>query len=265
MAITAPVVFHDESVPTVGVYGLEGSKPGAAAAGVWLNHRTIPPRSDGYGRLLGRCLFNAKRFAAAVTALARPEDDFIVVPFQRLPAEQDGGTPAEVEAQRQLVAEKIAGYSNETLLEHLRDNDLKLLFRRIGPDLTVFAYAFNLTVDGAPNRDLALMNALNDAVFHRLSIEVHALDGQVPTQPMIITASSFDPDAYGQDFVDTFARRAGVAAKEGEAVRFLISTTQNPFLTETETGNFIPELMDVLRRTVAEARQEVLTHHGGNG
>ena len=39
ITLQAPEVFHGEDDVSVGVYGLEGSKPGAAAAGVMLAHR----------------------------------------------------------------------------------------------------------------------------------------------------------------------------------------------------------------------------------
>ena len=36
ISLKAPVVFHNQSEPTVGIYGVEGSKPGASAAAVHL-------------------------------------------------------------------------------------------------------------------------------------------------------------------------------------------------------------------------------------
>lgn len=44
---------------TVGVYVLEGSKPGASAAAVWLSHSLIPLDSSGLGRLLRENIRNA--------------------------------------------------------------------------------------------------------------------------------------------------------------------------------------------------------------
>lgn len=55
VAVEAPYVFH-EGVPQAGYIGrfiLEGSKPGAAAAGVWMSHQVLPLDSRGYGRLIG--------------------------------------------------------------------------------------------------------------------------------------------------------------------------------------------------------------------
>ncbi|HEV7517628.1 MAG TPA: pyridoxal-dependent decarboxylase, partial [Thermoanaerobaculia bacterium] len=87
VAFTAPVVYHGGVDPTVGVYGIEGSKPGAAAAGVYLSHRVIRPDQSGYGQILGKSFWSSKRLYAALITMASEKDDFIVVPFQRLPAE----------------------------------------------------------------------------------------------------------------------------------------------------------------------------------
>lgn len=43
---------HDRTSENIGVYVLEGSKPGAAAAAVWLSHSLIPLDRDGHGRLM---------------------------------------------------------------------------------------------------------------------------------------------------------------------------------------------------------------------
>ena len=50
VTLTAPVVFHGESDPNIGVFGIEGSKPGAAAIATLLSHRVIGLDKNGYGR-----------------------------------------------------------------------------------------------------------------------------------------------------------------------------------------------------------------------
>ena len=61
ISFSAPVVKHGENDPSVGFYGVEGSKPGAAAAGALLAHRVIGLHKQGYGRLLGQCVWTSKR------------------------------------------------------------------------------------------------------------------------------------------------------------------------------------------------------------
>ncbi len=58
----APYVFHagaGESAQ-IGRFILEGSKPGAAAAAVWMSHRVLPLDSSGYGRLVGETAKGAR-------------------------------------------------------------------------------------------------------------------------------------------------------------------------------------------------------------
>jgi glutamate/tyrosine decarboxylase-like PLP-dependent enzyme len=55
VATEAPYIFHPgvSEWAYIGRYIFEGSKPGAAAAGVWMSHHVLPLDSRGYGRLIG--------------------------------------------------------------------------------------------------------------------------------------------------------------------------------------------------------------------
>lgn len=50
----------------IGRWILEGSKPGAAAAAVWLSHRVIPLDERGYGHIIARTVRGAHRLHAAL-------------------------------------------------------------------------------------------------------------------------------------------------------------------------------------------------------
>ena len=52
----------------LGRYILEGSKPGASAAAVWLSHKVIPPDERGYGYLVECTVAGARRLHAVLTA-----------------------------------------------------------------------------------------------------------------------------------------------------------------------------------------------------
>lgn len=55
VAVEAPYIFHRGASEWgyIGRFIFEGSKPGAAAAGVWMSHKVLPLDSRGYGRLIG--------------------------------------------------------------------------------------------------------------------------------------------------------------------------------------------------------------------
>jgi len=252
VAFTAPVVYHGGIDPTVGVYGVEGSKPGAAAAGVFLTHRIIPADRSGYGKLLGKCLFNSKRLYAALITMATDQDPFAVTTLQRLPAECAGESPAAIKAQLEYIRTHIVPKSNDELLG---DPEAKALFRELGSDQVIIAYAFNFRKNGIVNRDVTLANALNSEVFEKLSLSPDR--DEVYNTPMIVTSSTFDPANYGHDFVEAFKKRLGVEGAPETPVDFLISTTMNPWLTDTAEGNFIPTLIGVLRSTVVEAIRSI--------
>jgi glutamate/tyrosine decarboxylase-like PLP-dependent enzyme len=71
MRQNAPYIEEEPAGPeeerkseNVGVYMLEGSKPGAAAASVWLSHATIPLDRSGHGALVKDTIRNACELAA---------------------------------------------------------------------------------------------------------------------------------------------------------------------------------------------------------
>jgi len=268
VAFTAPVVYHGGVDPTVGVYGVEGSKPGAAAAGVYLSHRVIRTDASGYGKILGKCFWNSKRLYAEVLTLGDRGDDlpFIVRTVQRPPAERAGKSANEVKKQIEFIGNEFVRRSNDELVEYFKENpDAWELFREMGSDQIIITYSFNLKLpDGSINKDIALCNALNMEVFRRLSLQEFDKrnSGEVPTKPMFVTQSSFAQDGYGEAFVEHYAQRLELDWVPNSAVTFIISTTQDPWVTNTAEGNFIPRLGDILRETVIDSVHKIWKDNG---
>jgi glutamate/tyrosine decarboxylase-like PLP-dependent enzyme len=73
----------------LGRFIFEGSKPGAAAAAVWLSHKVLPLDERGYGYLIERTMAGARRLHAALAAadlaplgaVLLPEPDINIVCF----------------------------------------------------------------------------------------------------------------------------------------------------------------------------------------
>ncbi|MEY8099378.1 aspartate aminotransferase family protein [Falsihalocynthiibacter sp. S25ZX9] len=262
VAFTAPVVFHGGTVPSVGVYGIEGSKPGAVAAAVYLSHAVIPADRSGYGRLLAKCMFNSKRFYCALLAEFASDDDVTLTPFQRLPAERDGGNSYEIAQQCDYIARQIVPLKNDALIEKLfHDSEMMELFTRLGSDQTICAYTINFKTGEGINRDLGLMNELNAALFNELSVQEFGGDN-VPKAPLFVTSSQFGPSTYGQDFVDHFATRCGVDPVPGMDVKFLTSTQQNPFMTSTADGDLTPMLAKTLKDKAKKLAADLRRKYG---
>jgi glutamate/tyrosine decarboxylase-like PLP-dependent enzyme len=59
---TSPYTYHRRDKPNIGMFQLEGSRPGASAAAVWLTHRIFPLNRDGFGRILSETIRSANYF-----------------------------------------------------------------------------------------------------------------------------------------------------------------------------------------------------------
>jgi glutamate/tyrosine decarboxylase-like PLP-dependent enzyme len=271
VSLKAPVIFHGLADPTVGVFGIEGSKPGAAAAAVYLSHRVIGPDASGYGMILGKTMFNSTRFYSAIATLdlleaehKQAHERIITAPLQRLPGERHGLRTGQIRREREKIAMTL-GWSNDKLVEELgKDEHLQRLFSEMGPDQNITAYAFNFYVPHmdewqktrwVPNQRIDLLNRLNDRVFQILSVT----PPERPDQPLIVTSSALDPQTVGERVVREFLRRLKIAPPPDQplqaSVSFLITTVANPWLTDAagkngDRVNMIPEVMKVLTQTV---------------
>ena len=251
VSLRAPVVFHSQAEPTVGIYGVEGSKPGSAAAAVWLAHRVIRPDSTGYGRILGQCLWTSKRLFCRLATLRDPR--FRVTCFNRTPAERAGAGPRALAAERTLIR-SLTRLDNDALRARLdADPAARALFSQAGSDQVILAFALNFKgADGAWNTDLQRANLFNDRVFALCSvIEPREDMGTAPVGgaalDLILTSSRFDRATYGAGFVDAFCRRMGVAPAPDTGVDFLISTTMDPWTTDAAGQDFLGVIEGALR------------------
>lgn len=249
VSFTAPVVYHGGVDPTVGVYGAEGSKPGAAAAAVYFSHKIIRPNTDGYGKISGRCFFNAKRFYAALVCLNIENLPFFIVTLVPIPAIQQGKDPSEIQKQYEFIRDRIVNKSNEELMQ---DTEAFSLFKELGGDQTIISYTFSYyDLNKKPISDMKKINDFNDLVYQTFSFS--APPGRAEHVPeIVVTSSSFTRENYGNKLLDNLRFRLGVTNGYDDPVNFIISTIMNPWLSETVKGSFIPELINILVKKVKE-------------
>ena len=249
----APVIFHGEAEPTVGIYGVEGSKPGAAPAAVYLSHRVIRPSKSGYGKIINRALYGSKKMYARLLCMAEAEDRFVVVPVPRLPAEISGGSASEVELQMQLIREAIDGKTYE---EIAADKKAIALLPEIGPDQNILIYAFNFkNPDGTLNTDLDAANRFNKQIYELLSINP---GDDIYSYDLIVSTTDINVEQYGDDFMKNYCDRllgdATAIEQKGAYITVLRSVIMDPWVTETTKGSFI----DVLEEEFRKAAETVL-------
>lgn len=247
VTFSAPVVYHGDAEPSVGIYGVEGSKPGAAAAAVYLSHRVIRPSKSGYGKIIGQALFSCRKLYARLLCMAAPEDPFIIVPLPRLP-QIEGISETQILA-RIAEIDQLDSQSIQAAPQAME------LLGEIGPDQNILAYAFNLRhPDGTVNPDLDLCNKLNKKLYEKLSIDpgkdIYGYD-------LIVSTTDLDSSHYGTDFIEDFKRRLGVGRSDGSRITVLRSVVMDPWVTETAQGSFMNVLAREFRKAALTAVEEI--------
>lgn len=59
---TAPYTYHKQDKPNIGMFSLEGSRPGAIAAACYLTYKVLPPNKTGIGQVAAESLKASKKF-----------------------------------------------------------------------------------------------------------------------------------------------------------------------------------------------------------
>lgn len=256
ISLKAPVVFHSTLEPTVGIYGVEGSKPGASAAAAWLAHKVIPLSRSGYGKILGQCMWTSKRlYCRLVTMQDRDKNArYGLTPFQMLPSEREKEPkPEKIQDEREFIADHFVNSTNTELLELLKNcAKAKNLFSEIGSDQVILAFSLNFkNKTGDWNKDPTKLTNFNNEIFRICSIMCPT--EEVNSKSLILTSSEFDVGSYGAPFVQHYSRRLGIDNPDNTTIPFLISTTMDPWTTDTEGGDFLKVIEDSLRSAANRA------------
>ena len=240
---------YPEEDLVMGLYGIEGSKPGAAAAGVYLSHAVIPTDPTGYGTLLGRTLFNCKLFHLALLELNEAEinqDNFYVVPVPHT------GNNSVSHKKVRTALKALHGKSYNELSS---DPEAMELLKEQGADLNIICFAFNFkNANGHWNTSLTEANKLNQAIFDRCGVKLH---DNIHDYRFVTSATSFPLAGYGEVFFNDYAGRLlnkeGTTDWDSDSISVMRSVIMDPWLTESRNGEpFLKEVVAELGSIVCE-------------
>ncbi|KAF5018638.1 hypothetical protein F66182_9388 [Fusarium sp. NRRL 66182] len=239
------------SAENIGVYGVEGSKPGASAMSAWFSNQTIGLNHRGYGRLLGEATFTSARLSAHYATMIN--DDFICIPFNMLPAENQGSKPflsAPVQKQRKQIRHLIIGKEDDDIF---KSAEAMKMIRDLGSDTNINAFALNWKdEDGILNTDLEEANYFMKKVVDRLSITSANTDPS--TIPIYLTSTQFSHEDYGE-CAQKFMDRIGVERSK-QSLFVLRNVVMSPFPTHKGfIVKLMKELEDVIRDEVKHCRK----------
>ncbi|KAF7179940.1 hypothetical protein CNMCM7691_008992 [Aspergillus felis] len=257
------------SSENIGIYGVEGSKPGAPAMSTWLSNIVVGLHPHGYGMLLGEAAYTSAILSAHYATMGHtPKEEgtnkyFVCVPFNLLNEERMKGEKPEnpggeypkdgksfftekVLQKRQQIREAIINQDNAEIQED--EYNIEVL-RELGSDLNINAFALNwYDEDGNLNTDLEEANYLMKQVVDKLSIT--SPNTEPAEIPLFLTSTKFEPKLYGK-CVRRFMNRLGV--KPCEEDMFVIrNVVMSPFPTQ---GDFVGRLMKDFEKVIIEKVQ----------
>jgi glutamate/tyrosine decarboxylase-like PLP-dependent enzyme len=251
----APYIGSAGELPGVGEFGVEGSKPGASAAAVFLNHSVIRPSVKGYGKLLNLSMINTKIYYCNMLFVAEPDDPFFVVPLPMHP---------DIDKVKTFVKERIWGRS---IREIMTDSETMAFLKDLGPDMNILDYLFNFytdTVNRTPNPDMSKVNTLTQKVYDKLHIYDKHLSPH-KEHDLLVTMTTFHREDYKDAFMNTLAERLYVTDPEPpdiNSINCIRSTAMDPWPADTQVGdtcmNFYREvIVPGVRKTVLECLKEM--------
>ncbi|KAJ4485314.1 pyridoxal phosphate-dependent transferase [Lentinula aciculospora] len=238
---TSPIVYRND-LQSIGVFGVEGSKPGAAPVATFFSHVILGLDTDGYGQLLGEALFSAVKMYAHLATMSTSKSAFIVCPLNPLPAETNG-KPEDVEAQKELIRTKVLPIPNRELV-----NDRKTwkLVVEMGSDLSINAFAVNFKLGDVLNEDIVEANYLNKRIFEALSITDANTDKK---PPLILTSTVLSQKTYS-DCLLKFKDRLGL--KGNQDLYTLVNVVMSPWPT---ASGLTSEVAQSLQETIIKERE----------
>ncbi|CAE6442059.1 unnamed protein product [Rhizoctonia solani] len=244
-----PDVYKDsDGDEGMGVYGVEGSKPGAAPVAAWISHRVIGLHKNGYGSLLGEAMFSCTKMYTHWVTMDMDDPNLIVVPMNPLPAECQGKSQAEIQKEREYIRDHIVNRPN---LELVRDEKAMKLVHEMGSDLSINAFACNFRLaNGQINQDVVESNYLNTRIYERLSVT--KIEDNIFDKPLFIMSTSMEQKVYGE-CCNHLKKRLGLVGEQD--LDILVNCVMSPFPT---VANFTKEVADAFKKIAHEEIQKCL-------
>lgn len=219
-------------IEAVGPYILEGSKPGAAAAGCWLAHKTIPLSLHGHGKIIKTTLLNSKKLYRYFQY------------HKKLFTRIDKAICGKVKC--------VHPFTFVPLFE---------------PDTNVVCF-IALPMSWQNNAlvpvDMALssVNEFNRLIYEKLSIPSKDRGTQMPyMQPYFISRTTFEKDQYHPHHIGPMLEKIRVKQKDyaQHGLFVLRSTVMNPlyFTAEHQQKNYLFDFILHLHLTARTVLNEI--------
>ncbi|KAI0031006.1 pyridoxal phosphate-dependent transferase [Vararia minispora EC-137] len=239
---TAPYLSSGATSQSIGIYGIEGSKPGAPAVSTFLHNSVVGLDKKGHGALLGEVVWTSSRLSAVWATLADGSPCFTVVPFN------DPGRSV-LPQDLTIIRERVIGKDNETVYS---DEIAREALRNLGSDLNINAFCLNFKLNGKLNDDVEEANYLNKAVYYQLALVDTIVE--VKQMEMFISATTFEMHSYGA-CCTSYKKRIGLETDSKQDLFVLRNVCMSPFQS---AGMFVDKLGQIFKGVVEKEIQLVV-------
>ncbi|KAL0947752.1 hypothetical protein HGRIS_013830 [Hohenbuehelia grisea] len=250
----SPIVYRQGEAESIGVYGVEGSKPGAAPVAAFFSHVVIGLNPKGYGQLLGQALFSGVKMYAHLATMSTSASTFVLRPLNLLPAEENASSE-EIEEQKEEIRNHILGVNNRELAD---SKHWKLLVE-MGSDLSINAFVVNFKLGDTVNEDIVEANYLNQRIFKKLSIT--SVNDKAQDKPLILTSTVLADSKYGACLA-TLKERLGL--KGPQDLYTLVNVVMSPWPTADDLTRSIALSLEAVIKAECETsvRRNTLADDG---
>eukprot|EP00092_Neocalanus_flemingeri_P000078 GFUD01000080.1.p1 GENE.GFUD01000080.1~~GFUD01000080.1.p1 ORF type:complete len:1171 (-),score=266.56 GFUD01000080.1:163-3675(-) len=232
LAQTAAYVSHGTGKnDEINLYGIDGSKPGAASAGVWLSHKVIGLHNKGYGLLLQQSTFSAGVMYALWCSMERRQDPFTIVP----------GIPIKENFKNIWTKSKIRSEILEAETGDLRMNEEAMKFiKENGPDTLINSLSINIrywdkkTNSWENNKNVAKQKDFINKFYKRCSHSYEKPSMVDRGIQVILNSTIWTKNANGGAY--KYMKEAlGLDEKDDESIGVIINTSMSPWLRAQKT------------------------------
>ena len=237
-----PAVYNGEDDPNLSLFGVEGSKPGAAPAGILMSHKVIGLSNCGYGRILGQCTSISKLFYAMWLTVAKDDDPFVCVPLQNVPEGYD------IQSAKKLIMEKIA---YKPLSEIFLCEEAKNFLTMCGPDTMINTFVVNFK----GNSDIEKCNKLQIALSDAMNIFVGNDSSRVP---VMLMQSSLAAKSHGKGLL-VFKEKLGLAQNDKD-LNVMVNTCMNPWQSNESAFEIGDLFRTIVLNAIGRIEDDIVTH-----
>lgn len=213
----------------INLFGVDGSKPGAASAGVWLSHKVIGLHENGYGLLLQQCSFSAGVMYATWCSMEYPQDPFTIVPTVPR-TKKNEWTKARIRREI-LEAENHTFRTNSPALEFISEN---------GPDTLINSVVINFRSWNREkscwelNRNIKQQEKFVKKFYQRCSHSFEKPSMVDRGIQIILNTTSWTKEGHGKAYTE-MKECVGLDMKDNRKISVIINTCMSPWLRSQKT------------------------------